>query len=215
MKNYLKTLILGVGAGFCIGLAAIAYLTQGNKTLGAFLFTVGLLTILIFKFTLFTGIVGNITENLRKKNWAYLLYVGVVWIGNFIGTFIASVLGKSTRLAASIIEKCDGMVLTKLNDGWLSLIVLGIFCGIMMFVAVDTFKKNIKEKDFLCVAAVFMGVMVFILAGFEHSIADMFYFMLTGKLVDGIGVILLVTLGNAIGANIIPLFHLAVSKLEE
>ena len=53
MKNYLKTLFLGIGAGFFIGLAAIAYLTQGDKTLGAFLFAVGLLTILIFKFTLF------------------------------------------------------------------------------------------------------------------------------------------------------------------
>lgn len=214
-KSNLKVLVLAIAAGFCIGIGGIVFLMQESKFAGAFLFAVGLLTILVFKFNLFTGMIGYLTENLGKKNWIYLLTVSIVWIGNFIGTAVAALLAKATRIADGIVTKCDGMVLAKLADSWYSLIILGIFCGILMFIAVDTYKKNIEKKDFLCVVAVFMGVMVFILAGFEHSIADMFYFTLSGKVFEALGALALITLGNAIGGNLIPLVKLAVDKLTE
>jgi formate/nitrite transporter FocA (FNT family) len=132
-----------------------------------------------------------------------------VWIGNFAGTALAALLVGLTRLGDGLRPTCQGMVATKLGDSWYSLLILGVFCGMLMFIAVDTFKKRIAEKDFLCVVAVFMGVMVFILAGFEHSIADMFYFALTGRVVEAIPALLLITLGNAIGGNLIP----AIQKL--
>lgn len=213
IKSNLKTLVLAIAAGFCIGIGGIVFLMQDSKLAGAFLFAIGLLTILVFKFNLFTGMIGYLTENLGKKNWIYVLTVVVVWVGNFIGTACAALLAKATRLADGIVTKCDAMVLTKLSDSWYSLIILGIFCGILMFIAVDTYKKNIEKKDFLCVVATFMGVMVFILAGFEHSIADMFYFTLSGKVLESLGALGLITLGNAIGGNIIPLFQLVVKKL--
>lgn len=215
IKSNLKTLVLAIAAGFCIGIGGIVFLMQDSKLAGAFLFAIGLLTILVFKFNLFTGMIGYLTENLGKKNWIYVLTVVVVWVGNFIGTACAALLAKATRLADGIVTKCDAMVLTKLTDSWYSLIILGIFCGILMFIAVDTYKKNIEKKDFLCVVATFMGVMVFILAGFEHSIADMFYFTLSGKVLESLGALGLITLGNAIGGNIIPLFQLVVKKLSD
>ena len=194
---------------------------QSSKLAGAFLFAIGLLTILVFKFNLFTGMIGYLTENLCKKNWLYLLTVAIVWIGNFIGTACAALLVKATRIAgdvnsfSGIVFSSNSLVNAKLNDSWYSLIILGIFCGILMFIAVDTYKKNIEKKDFLCVVATFMGVMVFILAGFEHSIADMFYFTLSGKVIESLGPLALITLGNAIGGNIIPLVQLAVKKLSD
>ena len=215
IKSNLRTLVLAIAAGFCIGIGGIVFLMQDSKLAGAFLFAIGLLTILVFKFNLFTGMIGYLTENLGKKNWIYVLTVVVVWVGNFIGTACAALLAKATRLADGIVTKCDAMVLTKLSDSWYSLIILGVFCGILMFIAVDTYKKNIEKKDFLCVVATFMGVMVFILAGFEHSIADMFYFTLSGKVLESLGSLGLITLGNAIGGNIIPLFQLAVKKLSD
>ena len=215
IKSNLRTLVLAIAAGFCIGIGGIVFLMQDSKLAGAFLFAIGLLTILVFKFNLFTGMFGYLTENLGKKNWIYVLTVVVVWVGNFIGTACAALLAKATRLADGIVTKCDAMVLTKLSDSWYSLIILGVFCGILMFIAVDTYKKNIEKKDFLCVVATFMGVMVFILAGFEHSIADMFYFTLSGKVLESLGALGLITLGNAIGGNIIPLFQLAVKKLSD
>ena len=205
LKNTLRTLILSVAAGFCIGIGGIVFLMQENKFAGAFLFAVGLLTILIFRFNLFTGMVGYVTENLLAKKWSYLLTVLFVWIGNLGGTALAALLVRLTRLAPGLIPKCEGMMKTKLADSWYSLLILGVFCGMLMFIAVDTYKKKILEKDFLCCVAVFMGVMVFILAGFEHSIADMFYFILTDSLIEAIPALLLITLGNAIGGNLIPL----------
>ena len=205
LKQSINTLILAIAAGLCIGIGGIVFLAQTNKFAGAFLFAVGLLTILVFRFNLFTGMVGYVLENLLDKKWGYLFTVLLVWIGNFIGTALAALLVGLTRLADGLKMVCQGMVATKLDDSWYSLLILGIFCGLLMFIAVDTFKKRIAEKDFLCVVAVFMGVMVFILAGFEHSIADMFYFALTGRVLEAIPALLLITLGNAIGGNLIPL----------
>ena len=203
-KQTLNTLILATAAGFCIGIGGIVFLMQENKFAGAFLFAVGLLTILVFRFNLFTGMVGYLTENLLAKKWGYLLTLLFVWLGNFAGTAIAALLANLTRIGETIRIKCDGLVVAKLADDWYSLLILGVFCGILMFIAVDTYKKKIGEKDFLCCVAVFMGVMVFILAGFEHSIADMFYFSLSGKVPEALGALAFITLGNAIGGNIIP-----------
>ena len=213
LKQSISTLILAMAAGFCIGIGGIVFLAQENKFAGAFLFAVGLLTILVFRFNLFTGMVGYLTDNLMEKKFGYLFTLLLVWVGNFLGTAVAAGLVSLTRLQAALKLKCDPIVAVKLADSWYSLLILGIFCGILMFIAVDTFKKRIGEKDFLCCIAVFMGVMVFILAGFEHSIADMFYFCLSGKVVEAIPALLLITLGNAIGGNLIPWVQKATGAL--
>lgn len=205
MKAQARTLLLAVAAGFCIGVGGIVSLMQENKIAGAFLFAVGLLTILIFKLNLFTGMVGYLSDRLFERNWGYLITLVTVWIGNFIGTALAAGLIRPTRIGDAIAAKALASVQIKIADAWYSLLILGIFCGLLMYIAVDTYKKNIGEKDFLCCIAVFMGVMVFILAGFEHSIADMFYFVLSGRVLQGIGALALITIGNAIGGNLIPL----------
>ena len=211
IKQSIRTLILSMAAGLCIGVGGIVFLAQSSKFAGAFLFAVGLLTILVFRLNLFTGMVGYVLENLLERKWGYLFTVLLVWIGNFAGTALAAFAVGATRLGEGLAATCRPIVQTKLNDSWYSLLILGVFCGMLMFIAVDTFKKRIGEKDFLCVVAVFMGVMVFILAGFEHSIADMFYFCLTGDVGVAIPALLWITLGNAIGGNLIP----AVQKLTQ
>lgn len=213
LKESVRTLLLAVMAGFCIGIGGIVFLMQDNKFAGAFLFAVGLLTILIFKFNLFTGMVGYLSERMLEKNWGYLLTLLLVWVGNLLGTGLAAALVALTRIGGGLEAKCALLSQTKTSDEWYSLLILGIFCGILMYIAVDTFKKRIAEKDFLCCLAVFMGVMVFILAGFEHSIADMFYFWMGGAFPKAIPALLWITLGNAIGGNLIPLGLLAADRL--
>ena len=215
MKAQARTLLLAVAAGFCIGVGGIVSLMQENKIAGAFLFAVGLLTILIFKFNLFTGMVGYLSDRLFEKNWGYLITLLTVWIGNFIGTALAAGLIRPTRIGDAIAAKALASVEIKIADAWYSLLILGIFCGLLMYIAVDTYKKNIGEKDFLCCIAVFMGVMVFILAGFEHSIADMFYFVLSGRVLQGLAALALITLGNAIGGNLIPLVLRATKEKKD
>ena len=91
-------------------------------------------------------------------------------------------------------------------------IVKGIFCGILIFVAVDGFKKidNSLGKYivlFLCVGG-------FIVCGYEHSIADAFYFFLSKDILSTIPALLLITLGNTIGGLIFPAIYFAIKKLD-
>jgi formate/nitrite transporter FocA (FNT family) len=206
-KRELKNFILAICAGICIGIGGTVFLASPNNIIGAFLFCVGLLTILVFKFNLYTGMLGYVLDNKPS----YLFTVLVVWCGNFVGTALVALLVRLSRLGDALVLKASAVASIKLEDKLISLFILGIFCGILMFVAVDTFKKNAEKKDTLIVYALIMGVMVFIVAGFEHSIADMFYFALAGKLSKCILPLLLISLGNFVGGNIIP----AVKKLTE
>lgn len=210
VKKEIKNFILAIFAGICIGIGGTVFLGSPNNIIGAFLFCVGLLTILVFKFNLYTGMLGYVFDNKPS----YLITVLVVWCGNFVGTALTAFLIRQTRLSDALVISARAVAEKKLNDSFLSLFILGIFCGILMFIAVDTFKKNADRKDTLIVYGVVMGVMVFIVAGFEHSIADMFYFVLAGKTVECLLPLLFITLGNFVGGNLIPLIKKLTACLE-
>ena len=91
---------------------------------------------------------------------------------------------------------------TKLGDGLLSLFLLAVFCGLLMFIAVDGYKQTQNPLILvLCVA-------VFILCGFEHCIADMFYFAVSGTLgAHALVRLAVITLGNSAGGVLIPLLR--------
>ena len=91
----------------------------------------------------------------------------------------------------------------KLNDSYISMLILSVFCGMLMFLGVDLFKtiENYIGK----VLSVTFVVMIFILSGFEHCIADMFYFNLAGNL--RISVLCTVILGNTIGGLLLCLLR--------
>ena len=92
-----------------------------------------------------------------------------------------------------------------MTDSMLSLFILSLFCGILMFSAVESFKRK-ELPDFARVAMIFLCVTVFILCGFEHCIAHMYYFSMCDGLESGsISKILLMTLGNSFGGILIPL----------
>ncbi len=203
LKRYLNILWLAIGAGMSICLGGGVYLMSENKILGAFLFSVGLCTILVFKFNLFTGMVGYIPNNKP----IYILDVVTVWLGNLLGTYAFATLMGFTRIGDKLELAATSLVEKKLNDNAISLIILGVFCGLLMFIAVDSYKKYIDTKPFNALFMEIICVTVFILAGFEHSIADMFYFAAAGKYFEGFGVLGLVTLGNALGGMLIPVIY--------
>ncbi|MDO4466457.1 MAG: formate/nitrite transporter family protein [Bacillota bacterium] len=193
MKN-LKTLILAIVGGFAIGIGGVIYLSLENKMVGAFMFTVGLYTIVAHGLNLFTGKIGYILDN-KPSYWIDLF---LIWVGNFIGTFLSAQMVLQTRISG-IQEVALKICAVKTNDNLLSLFILGIFCGFLMFVAVDGYKRLQNPiLLFICVAT-------FILCGFEHCIADMFYFSLANLWnVNTLFIILIITLGNAIGSIFIP-----------
>lgn len=193
MKKVMKTILLAVLAGILIGIGGAAYLSIEIKIVGALMFTVGLYTICIQELNLFTGKVGYLPE----RNPIFILDLLYIWIGNFIGTFLAAIFILCTRISG-IAETAKIMCQTKLTDSYGSLLALGIFCGILMFIAVDGYAKT-KNPIIL-----FLGVASFILCGFEHCIADMFYFSIAQMWsLEAVIRVFIITLGNAIGGMLI------------
>ncbi|MCI5620969.1 MAG: formate/nitrite transporter family protein [Lachnospiraceae bacterium] len=195
-KKYIRMLLLAILSGITIGVGGTVFLSAESRVVGAVLFTVGLYTICIQGLNLFTGKVGYLFDNKP----IYLVELLVIWIGNFLGTAISAALILQTRISG-IADTARSLCEVKLQDSYVSLFVLGIFCGMLMFIAVDGFKKTNGNPVIL-----FLGVVTFILCGFEHCIADMFYFTLAGMWsVKALLCILVITLGNSVGGVLIPL----------
>ena len=196
-----KQFVLAVAAGILIGVGGTVYLSlPENPLAGSFLFAIGLLSILNYQLNLFTGKVGYLPENRPS----YLLDLLVIWVGNWVGAFLAGIAVRNTRVLANM-SSLQKVVDTKLNDGLLSIFLLSIFCGLMMFLAVDVFKNT--KNQVMAVAGVILPVMVFILSGFEHCVANMYYYSLASVWgnTDAWLSLLVMTLGNSLGGMLIPL----------
>ena len=200
-KQIVKDLLLALLAGICISIGGVAYLSCDIKFVGALFFTVGLFIILIANFNLFTGKVCYMFDNKPS----YLLKLVLIWFGNLGGAMLSGWLFSLTRLV-SISEKCIELCQTKLNDSLLSLFILAIFCNILIFIAVHGFKN--AKQNFVKVLCLFFGVSVFVLCGFEHCVADMFYFSFAGLWSwHTLLVIAVITAGNIVGAVFLPLYQ--------
>ena len=92
-------MILSILAGLMIAVGGVINLSVGGA-LGAFMFSLGLLTVLIFKFELFTGKAGLLATNEMKIG-----KLSEIWIGNFIGTAIVAILLTLTPKGVDLFEK--------------------------------------------------------------------------------------------------------------
>lgn len=187
MNNKLNTFINAILAGICIGIGCNIYLSCDNKYIGAALFSVGLITIITFGFNLYTGKVGYVIT----KGAKYIIDVLIILFGNAIGCILFGVLFPSNVAAQ--------MCFIKLSTDLMAVMCKSIMCGMLMFIAVDSYRINKNSLlTFLCIPT-------FILSGYEHSIADIIYFTMGGVLSPlSIKFITVVIIGNAIGGMIIP-----------
>lgn len=200
--GFFRVLVSAVLAGMCIGLGGIVFLSLENKVLGALFFTVGLFTICTFKLHLFTGKVAYVFSNGIR----YALELPVIWVGNLIGTFFTAEAALLTRGGPAMAQKAVDLCSTKVRDTFLSLFLLGCFCNILIYIAVEGFLKNPHELGKYL--ALFFGVTVFILSGTEHCVADMFYFTMAHMWDESaVRCILVITAGNACGAVFLPLMR--------
>lgn len=175
-------------SGFLIGFGCLVYVVCENRYVGAFLFALGLLTILTKGYYLYTGRVGDWVPRDTLK----LL---LMFCCNAIGTALCAYMFTFTRLDLSAVET---IAATKLNDGLLSVFILAVGCGVMMHLAVFNFKK---ERHPLYVI---MPIMFFIICGFEHCVANSGYFAMAKVPLNAdlwIRLALMV-LGNGVGSLI-------------
>lgn len=145
MNNY----YLSILAGIVIGIGCLAYSKHTNY-MGAFLFSLGLCTVIELKLWLYTGKIHKLKLNFKILG---------VFICNFIGISIISFISKCMNITYQAISEI------KLNKSLTEMFFCAIICGILMTIAVE-----IKKPLFSI-----MCVMSFILIGSEHCIANVFY----------------------------------------
>ena len=186
-------MILSILAGMMIGLGAIVYLSVGEIA-GAFMFSLGLLTILHYKFALFTGKAGGLaTGAISPKGLAQ------IYLGNAFGTCIIAFIVQAVSRFGPLVSQAQRIVETRTANFWYENLLLGVLCGILMFIAVGSYEK-IPILTMMCVAT-------FILIGANHCVADMFYFWVGAAdetVLLGLVALVWTSLGNIIGCNIIP-----------
>ncbi len=197
-----RQFVSAILAGMLIGMGGTVFLAVSNPMVGSFLFAVGLFTIVVFGLHLFTGKVGY----LPMQKPIYLLELLITWCGNFCGTFLVAKGVQHSRIYENMMERVQTIADVKLGDNFISLFILAVFCGLLMFIAVDTFRNS--NGSTVKIIAIFVPVMVFILSGFEHVIANMFYFSLAGTWSPHTyAALLIMTLGNSIGGILIPVYQ--------
>jgi formate/nitrite transporter len=157
-----------------------------NKLLAGLVFCLGLILVIVGGAELFTGnnlIVmawasGKVSTAALLRNWI------IVYAGNFLGAIGTAILVFASKQytfgANSVGETALNIAQSKVGFGFIQAIALGILCNILVCLAVwMTFSaRSTIDK----IAAVIFPITAFVAAGFEHSIANM-YFIPIGLLI--------------------------------
>ena len=206
VKSLLKDLLSGISAGILISIGCAVFLALiDNKIVGAVLFSVALLCICYKSYNLFTGKVGFIVEK-HDKSAFITLFTGL--IGNILGTLICGIaIGYAIP---SLYSTAEVLCTAKLTQEIWQTLIRAVFCGILMYLAVSVFKESKTPLGIL------FCIPVFILSGFEHSIADMGYFF-TARIfsLEALLFIVMVVVGNSIGAMILPAINGIIKDKKE
>lgn len=182
-----KMIVLGIFAGIFIAFAAVGSTAASAtiaspsvaKFVAACIFPSGLTMVLVAGSELFTGNSLLVVPLLEKritaagllKNWLF------VYIGNFIGSFLIAALATyghvfslfSNAMASSVINTAVAKVSMSFGDA----LIRGILCNFLVCIAVwiSFAAKTVSGK----VIGLFFPIMLFIVCGFEHSVANMYY----------------------------------------
>ena len=198
-----KEIINSLLAGVLISIGGTAFLSCQEKVVGAFLFSVALIFICAESLSLYTGKICYFPEKINKKFFFELL---CCLLGNIFSTYLCALFLKlnhsNLRTAADL--ACN----LKLNKSPLQIFTDAFFCGILIYLAVNFYKKNKS------IFGILVCIPVFILCGFEHCIADVFYFYLSSinDMVRIFSFILIAVIGNSAGGMLIPFFKKIAGK---
>lgn len=230
-----KNIIVFISAilgGFYIGLGFYGYIVASSgfmntnysilgNILGAIVFPVGLVLIIITGADLFTGncliFFGWLDKRFRL--WYVFKNLLIVYMGNLVGSLFLVGLIYYSNLSSSEVIK-DFIVTVserKVNINFLEGLTRGILCNILVVLAVylSYAAKTVSGK----IIAAFVPVFLFVLSGYEHSVANMFilplgYILQTGNDITILGILRnlsVVTLGNFIGgALLIPISYYSI-----
>jgi formate/nitrite transporter len=186
-QSFWKLVILGILAGAFIALAGVGASTSSAsiavpsvaKLVGALIFPVGLTMVLLAGSELFTGNTLIIISVMSKEaTWGGMLRNWViVYIANLVGSIIVAFLVVhghtaslfSNELAAVMVKTAQAKVGLGFGDAF----IRGILANFLVCIAVwiSFAAKDVAGKFW----GLFMPIMLFVLCGYEHSIANMYF----------------------------------------
>lgn len=146
-----------------------------------------------------------------------------VWFMSYLGNFIGSILlgflfVKSGASMDLIKDYAKGIVDIKLNLPALELFLRGMLCNFMVCIAFLSTIKMKSETGKLII--MFWCIFAFVIAGFEHSIANMGIFSITYFASGDVSLPLVfrnlfwVTLGNMVGGGVLLALPLKFMSME-
>lgn len=194
-----RTMILSILAGVFIALGAVfsTLVTTGseisfgvNRLLGGISFSLGLILVVIGGAELFTGnnlmiipwASKKITFNQVLRNWS------LVYLGNFAGALLVAMMilwsGHYLMANGVIANHMLDIAVKKCELGFGEALTRGILCNILVCLAIwlSYSTRSFTGK----VLAILFPITAFVAAGFEHSVANM-YFVPVGIFVKNMG----------------------------
>lgn len=201
LNTTLRNICAGLAAGLLISVGGCVFLAckPTYPVAGAVFFSVALLCICYMGYSLYTGKICYILDDHSGAALSVLL-LGLV--GNIIACVVC---GIAIRYAIpNVGETATAVCTSKLGQDFAQTLIRGIFCGVMVYLSVAIFK------GFKTPVGIVFCIPTFILAGFEHSIADIFYFGAAGADFFGnnagasVGFLATVVLGNTVGGLLLP-----------
>ena len=220
----LSMFMLGILAGAFIGLGALFFLlvksdpTLGyaaGQVLGGFCFSLGLILVVVAGAELFTG------NNLLAMAWAdrkittreVLVNWSVVCVGNFVGAAGLAVLvylsGHPTLNGGAIGDLAVRVATAKVGLSVQEAFFRGMLCNVLVCLAVwmAMAGRSVVDK----VVVIVFPITAFVAAGFEHSIANMYFIPLAMMIDPAAGVtwggffanLVPVILGNLVGGSVL------------
>ena len=212
--KYLKVLLFGIYAGLAIGLGSLVYTvastyltSHGGIIFASALFSVGLILVCVLGLQLYTGKIGVVFDD-REKLKENAINLPIMLVGNAIGAFA---LGIICHFAFMNIPEINDRIIAISQGKTVSNTVFlqGIFCGALVYIAVYFFKN--LENWGMKIIGIITAVTLFVYCGFQHCIANMFYFgMAFNWNINMLWNLLIVILTNSIGALLVRcIVHLA------
>lgn len=182
-----RLLLLGFAAGAFIALGAAGSSTAAHaldnpglvRLITAVVFPVGLCMVVFLGTELFTGNALMVTAALEKKiSWPALFRNWViVYVGNFAGAIAVAAcmafFGQLDIGASELAVYTAKVAASKSSLTWGNAFVLGIFCNMLVCVAI--YVGNSSQDTAGKILGLYLPIFLFVVAGFEHCIANMYY----------------------------------------
>ena len=202
-----KSILAGMLISFGAYASMIANAYTGSRILSAMVFSVGFIMVLLSGAALFTGQCLFIVDRVKDINFYIMMLI--TYLGNLCGALIMVILIRWITPAEIIMELTNNIAVNKLSMPAWSMFINGILCNMLVCLAIWFYKNRSEQLHGIDVAIIgFIPIFTFVLCGFEHSIANMFYLpfssgIFTWEYLRQIG---LVTLGNITGGIFIGIF---------